>query len=45
MLICIVVFMFEYVINRKIGVTVIKYSVRYVMHSVGVVERIIIHPK
>lgn len=37
--------MFEYVINRKIGVTVIKYRARYVMHIVGVYDNIIIHPK
>lgn len=44
-LICIVVFMFEYVISKKIGVTVIKYSAKYVIHSVGDVDRMIIHPK
>lgn len=37
--------MFEYVINRKIGVTVIKYSTKYVMHIVGVYDNMIIHPK
>lgn len=37
--------MLEYVINRKIGVTVTKYSTRYVMHIVGVFDSMIIHPK
>ena len=37
--------MFEYVINRKIGVTVTKYRIRYVMHIVGVFDSIIIHPR
>lgn len=44
-MICVVVFMFEYVINMKIGVTVIKYKVRYVMHIIGELANIIIHPK
>lgn len=37
--------MFEYVINRKIGVTVMKYRIRYVMHIIGVFDRMIIHPR
>lgn len=45
MLICVVVFMLEYVISRKIGVTVIKYRIRYVMHIMGVFDRMIIHPR
>lgn len=44
-LICIVVFMFECDISRKIGVTVMKYSKRYDMHMMGVEDKIIIHPK
>lgn len=44
-LICVVVFMLEYVINMKIGVTVIKYSIRYVIHIVGVFANMIIHPR
>lgn len=45
MLICVVVFILEYVISRKIGVTVIKYKIRYVIHIIGVFDRMIIHPK
>lgn len=44
-LICVVVFILEYVISIKIGVTVIKYKIRYVMHMNGVFANIIIHPR
>lgn len=44
-LICVVDFMLEYVIKRKIGVTVIKYNTRYDMQIVGVVDKMIIHPR
>jgi len=45
MLICVIVFMFEYIIRIKIGVTVMKYRARYVMHIIGVIDSMIIHPR
>lgn len=45
MLICVVDFIFEYAINRKIGVTVIKYNTRYDMQIVGLADKMIIHPR
>lgn len=40
-----IVFIFEDIIKMKIGVTVIKYRIRYDIQIDGLLARIIIHPR